>query len=676
MLLYYRDRSLREMSARLNPLLGLLRFLTGSIITFLLLAPFVKSKETRVQKPVVVIAQDVSESIASAMDSATLPAYRQKMLALRDALAEAFDVKTYSFGARVRDSLSFDFRDKITNISDVLETVYNDLDRRTLGAVIVATDGIFNEGSAPNYVAGKLAVPVYSIALGDTTPRQDIRIRRIFHNNIAYLGDQIEAQVDIAADHLPAGTTTALIAYQVTSGGLKKIGSSPVKVDKDNFFTTVRILLPMEKSGVNQFRFVVNPVAGEAVKANNSRDIYIDVLDSRLKILILADAPHPDLAAMKRSLEQNKNYEVSVRFAGKFDGQVGMYDLVILHQLPSRAHAVAATLRQLMERHIPRLFVVGARTDLGNLNHVQDMVAIRTTGPKPNLVQAAWADNFAAFTLDDRVKQQLPGFNPLTAPFGTYQAGPRARVLMYQRIGKVKTDYPLWVVQDADGVKSGIITAEGLWRWRLFDFMQHQNHDIFDQVFNKTVNFLAVKRDKRRFRVDVSNHLVNENDPILFHAELYNDNYELVNEPDVNLTVFDASGKRFPFVFSRKDKTYVLDAGAFPPGRYRYTARTQYDGRNYTASGKFSVRQIDQEKYNTTANHNVLYLMSQAYGGRVIRPDSLDRLAPVLAHRDSLKPVLYETTRNRPLLYSHWLLALLVGLLALEWFLRKYFGGY
>lgn len=144
-------------------------------------------------------------------------------------------------------------------------------------------------------------------------------------------------------------------------------------------------------------------------------------------------------------------------------------------------------------------------------------------------MQATFAPNFAAFTIDGRVVSELPKFSPALSPFGTFSAQPGAQVLLYQRIGKIDTKFPLLAVGDVNGTRTGVFLGEGIWKWRLFDFLQHENHDIFDELFGKTVQYLSLKEDKRKFRVTLDKNIYAEkNAPVQFAAELYNDNFELV----------------------------------------------------------------------------------------------------------------------------------------------------
>ena len=88
---------------------------------------------------------------------------------------------------------------KVSNISEFLKYIYDLYSNQNLGAIIMATDGIYNEGSNPIYAGAKLTAPIYTVALGDTTAKKDVILKRVFHNKIAYLGDKFSIQIDVAA---------------------------------------------------------------------------------------------------------------------------------------------------------------------------------------------------------------------------------------------------------------------------------------------------------------------------------------------------------------------------------------------------------------------------------------------------------------------------------------------
>ena len=675
LLLYYRDTTFRDQAPRLSRWLGVLRWLTVTILSALLLSPLLKSLLTETKKPIVVLAQDQLESIGSDLKDASLEQYTNDWPTLRDGLSENYEVHELAFGDAVREGVDFGFADKVTNLSELLRGVYDLYGGQNLGAVVIASDGIYNEGSNPAYSDAQIAAPIYTVALGDTTPKKDLLIKRVFNNKIAYLGDKFTVQIDVAATNC-GGQQTVLNISKVDGEQLRQIQSIPVTVSGNDFFTTREVTIEADQPGVAQYRISVAKLPGEASEANNRKDIFIDVLDARQKILLLANSPHPDITAIRQTLEINKNYQVSIAYINDPGLDVSKFDFVVLHNLPSANNDLVGVLRTLNDKRIPRLFIAGMQTSYGALAKAQALVSVQSDARQSDDVQGKVSTQFAAFNLDRRILDELPKFNPVTSAFGNFGATPQAQVMLWKRIGKIDTEQPLLAVGETNGVKTGLFLGEGLWRWRLFDFLQHQNHDIFDELLGKTVQYLSLKEDKRKFRVNLDKNIFNENEPVTFGAELYNDNYELTNDPDVALSIRNRDGKEFTYTFNKLGKAYSLNAGILPVGAYSFKATTTFNGQNLVYEGRFSVQPIQLELFETTANHGVLRQLSAKYGGETVLPAALASIADKIKANQTVKPVIYQTTKTNPLINLKWIFALLAGLLAAEWFLRRYFGAY
>lgn len=674
LILYYRDSTFRELSSRLNLLLGTLRFLTVSALAALLLSPLLKSAEIDTQKPVVILAQDESESVLSGFSEADRTSYQSQFQGLSESLSDKFEVKQYAFGSSVREEIPFSFEDKITNISDFLGDIYDLYTNQNLGAIVMATDGIYNEGSNPIYSSSKLAVPIYTVALGDTTPKRDIILKRVFHNKIAYLGDKFSIQIDVAGQNA-AGSNTTLTVYKVQNGNLRKLQEQVLSIDKNDYFHTEELILDADEAGVQRYRIALSPIPDEVTTGNNSKDIFIDVLDARQKILVVGNSPHPDLTALKQQITLNKNYQVEIAYIENFSKQLADYDMLILHQLPSVRNEARVILDEAKNRKIPIFFIVGSQTNLNALNRNQRMVTIRRSAPTANEVQGRLAPNFNLFTTSEDFARELSVFPPLTAPFGDFNVEADGQVFLYQRIGRIDTRFPLLIMGESEGQRQGVLCAEGIWKWRLFDYLQHQNHEVFNELISKSVQYISVKEDKRRFRVSLSKNIFNENEQVLFDAELYNSSYELVNEPDVSMVITDGSGKEFNFVFNKTGRAYSLNAGFLPVGNYNYKANVFSNGENLSFSGQFSVEPIQLEVYETAADHGLLRLLSEKFGGQMVYPAQLSSVNDLL-EQQNIKPIIYETSKTRSVINLKWIFFLLLGLLSAEWVLRRYFGAY
>ncbi len=666
------EKEFGESQAGKSLFLAFLRFLGVSLLATLLLSPLLKTVRTETRKPLLLLAQDVSESVSRtwkrAEDSVV---YRRALDSLQGELEAAYDLEVYGFGERLRRGIPDTFADKATDISQVLRTFSERYAHRNPGAVLLLTDGIYNRGSNPLYAMGSWVTPVFTVALGDTTPPRDLLIKAVFHNRIAYLGDRFKVQVDVAARHL-AGKQTEL---RVLRAGqvLQRI---PLAIDRDHFFKTLELELSADRAGLQAYSLVLQVLPGELSRENNRRDFFVEVLDAREKILLLAAAPHPDIAAFRQILETNKNYDLKVAFYDELDVKPEDFDLVIFHQLPMRGKSLDRILAALDRRKVSRFFIVGTQTDVSAFNEAQALLSIQLGQADWNDVQAVLNPSFSTFTLSDQLIDHLNQLPPLLSPFGQYEAGPSARVLLRQKIGAVETSYPLWVLGEQGEAKVAVLAGEGFWRWKLFAYLQFRNVDMVSELLLKTVQYTTLKEDKRRFRVHLQKQVFAENEPIFFEARLYNENYELINQPDARLVISDEEGNKYEYTFDKTDRAYRLHAGILPTGAYRYQAWVEQEGQRLEFSGRFSVEPLQLEWYDLQARHGMLHLLSDRTGGKLFYPDQLSDLLMQLDTLPSLKPVLYRSTRTREAIHLKWIFFLLLALFSLEWFLRRYWGSY
>jgi hypothetical protein len=671
-ILYF--RSPLEVTLPLRLGLATLRFLGYTLLAALLLSPLLRRIDQEREEPVIVLAQDVSESVGLETDTV---AYARAWRELRDRLAEDYRVVDYTFGEEVRREGAITFTDRSTNLSAVLEEIGELYGNRNLGAVILASDGIFNEGSNPIYRDFPLRAPLYTVGLGDTTVRRDLIVSRVFHNEIAYLNDQFTIQVDLSARNA-SGDATTLTVSRIGEGGSQRLHSERVAIDGPDFFTTREVTLTADRPGVQRYRIAVSDIGDELSAANNRRDIFVDVLDARQRILLLAAAPHPDIGALRQALSATRNNQVTVAYATDIPTDLAAFDLVILHQLPSLRQPLPELLDRLADNGTAHLFLAGEGVSPALFNNSQPLVQMAGGGAQVqgNEVTATVVPDFRAFTLSDELRGALPIFPPLVAPFGTFAATPAGRVVLRQRIGRVDTEYPLLVVGEGQGVRTGVWLGTGLWQWRLFDYLEHGNHERFDELVSQLTQYLTVREDRRRFRVTAAATIFDEGDAVRLDAELYNSSYELVNDPEASLTIYGPEGREYDYTFSRTAAAYTLDIGSLPVGDYRYRATVGAGADGEAAEGRFSVQAIELERYVREADHGVLRQLSERYGGRLVLPGELDRLDEFLTAGDRLRPLIYETSRSRLILGDWRVAAIILLLITTEWGLRRWAGGY
>lgn len=675
LVLYYRNKG-DDFPRWFVRSLAILRFVSVSLISFLLLSPLIRTVIRTYEKPLIILGLDNSQSIRMNKDSIFyLTDFQDQVQQMVEELNGDFDLRVYSLGtatSRVEPVsgrfLSMD--EKQTDLSGLFDQVEAGYSNRNIGAVILATDGIYNKGMNPLYSSQNLSYPLYTIALGDTSVQRDVILARVNYNRIAYLGNTFPVEIAINAHKFP-GSRSRLTISQHDS----VLFSRNIDFLNDHFSESLMTELKANQTGLNRYRVSLSRLDGEITYGNNTVDIFIEVLDSRQKILILYHAPHPDISAIKSAIQANINYEVEDMPLSRFNGELSGYNLLILHQIPTRQGNQNAFLTHLRDSDVPVLFILGNQSNLSVLNRLEMGLTVIPAQEMTNEARAAFNKDFMLFQLDQDTRTQVENFPPLMSPFGDYRLPPHVNVMMYQRIGKVVTNMPLIAFIENNGRKTGYITGEGLWKWKLSNYADSEDHNAFNQTLLKVIQYLAVKEEKGFFNLAYKSYYY-ENEQVEMTAEVYDKSYELITAPDVEITIENQEGSRFPFVFGKKGQTYHLLAGNHPPGNYSFQARVAVGNEVYTKTGQFSVEEVDVEMISTRADHLLLYNLASRHDGTMISPDQLKELPALLRERDDIKTLIYTRKSFNEFNNIIWVLVIIVVLLSAEWFLRKYKGSY
>jgi hypothetical protein len=645
------------------------RFLSISLIAFLLLSPLIKKQTEVIQKPLIIMAQDNSLSILLSKDSGF---YRNKyprdLQEFTGDLRKKFEVAELSFGDKISNELQTTFMEKQTDISALFDEVNIRYANRNIGALIVASDGIFNKGNNPYYTADKIRFPVFTVAMGDTNMPRDLILKKIICNKSVFLGDKFPVEIQIEADKCSNEKTD----LQVKKGE-EVLYSQALQFSGEKDFRKIEVMLEAKEKGLQRFKVLLKPVTGENSDLNNTQEFFVDVNETRQKIAILYHSPHPDIFAIKQALEGSTRFEVETFKLDFFNQQPSKYDLIIFDQLPSIKGY--SDLSRFISSNVSLLYILGTETNVDAFNALKTGLVI--TSNKTNFTETFpyLNEDFSLFTLDKDLQDVLKNVPPLLSPLGAYQYSPVSDILFNQKIGNVHTRIPLILFFQSQERKTGIIAGENLWKWRLSDYLQKSDHKVFDDLINKVIQYLSVKGDKSFFKVKVSNRFP-ENENVEFDAEVYNESYELINKDDVNITITDEKKNSYPFVLGKTEKAYYLNAGTFPVGNYTYQATVKTGRNTYIKKGEFIVTPLNLELLNSVADHNLLYRIAKAHDGEMFYARDLQVLKKKIMEREDIRPVSYEQKRFINLSGNVWLFLLIFALLSAEWFIRKRSGVY
>ncbi|WP_443944337.1 hypothetical protein ACJVDH_15625 [Pedobacter sp. AW1-32] len=662
----YRQNS--NLNQKLKYGLTALRVFSVTLIAWILFAPLLKIINYTLQKPLILIAQDNSASVAQVKAVGfNESAYQNGLNALAGKLSDQYEVKTYHFGDAVEPGFDFKNQAKRTDASMFFERVKEEYANQNIGAIVLATDGIFNRGGNPLYGLDQINAPVYTVALGDTIPKRDLLISNINYNNIVYLDDDFTVEIQIQAFQ-SNGEKADLSVSQNGS----KIQQQSVAITGNSFTKTVALKLHAGKIGIQKFDVQLNALPNEITNKNNVQSFYVEVIDGRQKVLIAAAGPHPDLSVLKEAISLNKHYEAKLAVGDDLNSaEPSKFDLILLYQIPDVQNFSSSFLQKLRNIKSPLWFIVGAQSNIAAFNQIQNQVSLSSSNGTVQETYPVYATDFSSFNLTNEDQKRFAQFDPLLSPFGQLSVSANSFTVFYQRIGNITTQQPLLFFTQENGRKTGYLMGEGLWRWKLSEAENNIQPSVLNDLISKAVQFLSVKDDKRRFKVFTSKSAFEENEPIQFNATLYNQSYQSVNEPEVSLQVKNESGKVFNFVFSKTENAYQLNAGDMPAGNYSYIANTTFGGEKFTAKGSFYVNALVSEFLQTTANHQLLHTISAQSGGKMFSADRISAIADEILKNENIKTIRYEDRKYDELINMKYLFFGILLLFSTEWFLRK-----
>jgi hypothetical protein len=664
---FYDSKNTTSLNVRVRNILAFCRFLLVALLSFLLLEPVVKYISYVQQKPTLVVLIDDSESMTALRDSAQHVA--ERLYNLEKKIADDYQVDYLPFDESLKfsNTKALNFKGDESCIGGVLREVKSQYFNQNLAGVILLTDGINNAGLNPQNVADNYNVPIYTIGFGDTNRYADLSVQDVICNSMAYLGSEFTCAVELKADKLKGENASVQISMNGNEVERKKIFLST-----DQFYKEIDFDLDAIKVGTNRIDVKLTVFDEEKNTKNNFFTFYIDVIDGKRKVQIWSEMPHPDIGMLRSSIASNMNYDVAVKM-NRFtvDGQL---DLVILYNWFSDQSKLDL-FENIKAKGIPVLCVAGDRFKPNYFNAGSQNIKFKSMGNSMNSTLPVLNTEFNYFKFKEEA-QYINKFPPLVSPYGVWKGFSLNDVFLYQKIGNVKTKDPLWIMHNEDGYRYGIISGLGIWQWKLTDYEQNENHDVSKLIINKVLQYLTVKENKKLLRVQPSGSEFETKETIVLQGELYNQGLEFVKGQEINILLKDDQNKEYQYTMTEKGVNYSLELSNLHSGAYSYVASTLVGSQKLSDYGSFVVLDIQKELMNQTANFDVLRKIAYKTKGRFYQPGWMDSLARDLTINKLGKTKILDQHKYADLIYFKSLFWLIVLILSMEWFVRKWAGGY
>jgi hypothetical protein len=655
---------------RANQFLFALRALLVFLLAFLLIGPVLKLTHNFTEKPALVFLVDNSLSVKETTDSSRRQKMEREISRIKKSLeGEGYAVALSDLSGKEGNISNFSFL--TSDLAGALRTITGNYEGKNLSGIVLFSDGIYNSGASPLY--SPLRIPVYTVGLGDTAQRVDLVLKNLAFNKIAYQGNKFPLRAEV----LVQGLSHQDVMVSVSQGG-KRL-TQQMKNTGTKLLLDFDFQLDAKEKGLQRIDVIVEPLPQESNKKNNRASAFVEVVEGKKRILLIAPAPHPDIKAFRSVVEKNSNYEFVLHIPGVKEGdpsllQPGKTDLIIFHQAGDALGKTTALFSKLAKGQTSVLVVIGAGSNLRQLSANGIPLTFENIGQWDEVTPVI-NPSYRDFGFSDNINSAFSKYPPVTTPFGKFSYPAHASVLLYQRIGSVNTDRPLVFTYDEGNHKTGVVVGEGIWRWRLNEFSESEKTESFDEVFSKLIQYLSTQEDKRKFRSFPIQNEFTDAEPVVFESQVYNDLFEQVYGNKIELELRDESGKSVLYNYVSSPGSTRYRIGGLKEGVYRYKASTDRNGNREEVRGEFLVTAQNIESQNLTADFGLLRQLAYSTGGKFYTANDVTRLENDLKNREA-RGLIHSEENFDPLINLKWVFALLLLLISTEWFLRKYWGAY
>ena len=642
--------------SKTNLLLAFLRFFSIFGILLLLINPKITSNTFEIVKTPLPIVVDNSSSIFELKANETSLEIYKKLISNKD-LREKFEIQSYQFSNEFELSDNFDFKGNQTNLDEVAKNLKN-INKNATFPTVILTDG--NQTSGNDYVYSfNPNNKVFPVILGDTTTFLDLKINQLNVNKYAFHKNKFPVEVFLQY----SGNKSVTADFSISQGNSvlskQSISFSPSKKSQ-----VLNILLPANNIGVQVFKASITSKEQEKNTYNNIKNFAVEVIDQKSEVAIFSAINHPDLGALKRSIETNLQRKVTIVNPNKINS-LQDYNILVLYQPTSEFKSIFEANKN---ANLNTWIITGTNTDFNFLNQMQNSLQFKMSTQKEDYL-ADFSTQFNLFAIDNIGFENLP---PLQNSFGTVTAKENVDVLLSSKIRNVNTGSPLLAYAENQGKRSAFLLGENIWKWRLQSHIDNQSFDKFDVFVDKTIQFLASNNTKKSLDVNHES-FYNSGEAIEINAQYFNKNYEFDENAKLTISLTNKNTKQTKnYDLLKSTNSYKVNLDGLSAGIYSFKVVESKSKATYT--GSFEVLDFDIEKQFVNPDLNKLTQLASQTSGKVFHPNQVDDLVKSLLENEDYKAVQKAITKKTPLVDWVWLLVLIAISLASEWFIRKYHG--
>ncbi len=560
-------------------------------------------------------------------------------------------------------------------------------------ALFLFTDGHDFELASPTQtavLARNFQVPIYAVPFGGEGNVRDLSVRITSYQPFHYAKQTIR----LSASVRPLGCPYETLKVALLREG--RVVQARSVVVRDEAQVPLSFDVVEEKAGQFEYEIRVDPLAGEVDNANNNAVTYVNVIDKKIRVLVLEAQPYWDTTFLQRSLRRNDKLDLDsvvsyakdrwrvVRTEERKDAfrvpstvsEWNVYDIVILGKGIDTllTWSQAQALQEFVDKQ-GGVVVFGrgdafSGKDLGGA--LQPVTWGRAVTQRVPLRVGREGRGVAPFKLlADAAETTTGQGGAMPELIGAYESGDRKPLAATLAEAGDGTEFPAMVHRRHGAGQVLSIGVDGLWRWA-FNAKSEAANTVFDRFWDQTVLWLMRGRDlmpdtRFTFRADTANVLLGEK--IRFRI-VARDAKESTRAVPLTLFQDNVEIARLNCAVPGGSTAQRLEADYVPQKTGRYRAEvTLPDATKQTV--RFSTYDDNVEETDVATDLTYLRRLCEASGGRVLKPSEFAGMlaaAKVVPVEDAPR-IRKITAWDRAWIF--WLIGALFGA---DWYLRRRWG--
>ncbi len=616
---------------------------------------------------------------------------------------------------------SFAAQGPATNVARAVKRSLESLGGAPLAGVVLFSDGGFNQGDSVDtlcrYVQER-GIAMHVVGIGDASPPQNVRVTEVIAPSNAFKEDPFAVTAHIITQGMITGSIVVEL-YERTddqTANQAPVDTRTVTITADGPLEPIVFQRQRKSVGRVAYRVIVPVGPFESVSDDNVKQAVVNVIDDKMRVLIVAGSPSWEYRYVSRLLTRDATFDVScwlqsadldaVRDGNTVIQQLPAtpeelfaYDAVVLIDPDSSEFGPgwAQSLETLVSEHGGGFLYVASRKYTPGFMRdpaVSRIVSILPVklDPEADIIlnqlghyqTRSWpidipqsALNHTILALPDKSADPRTVWSHVSGVYWHYpvlREKPVATVLMRDSDPKMRNSYGghvLAATQFVGAGRSAFLAFDSTWRWR------GESEDIFDSFWVQMLRYLVEGKllgARKRATLMTEQSTAQLGSTINVSARLYNARFEPLNVDQIVATYAIESQKTNMTLKRSVDRPGWYE-GRFTPsqtGDYELSLALppEAGAEPVTTTHHVQVVRPNIEILHPQMNRSALKLLAErSPGGGYYEVDQVDELANAIPDRHESTTV---RSRPTPLWDNQWMLIALIALLTIEWGVRKW----